>query len=210
MPLKKLYIIGASDFGRDMESYLDLIPMKKIDWKIEGFLDDNLHAFKDFPSDYKILGTIKDFKFKKGDLALLAISDPSKKEKVYNLLKDKVQFFTYIAPDVYIGKYTKIGKGSVICPQVFIGSNVELDTAVTINGGTKLGHDVKIGEYSSFMVNISVGGHCQFGRNVFVGSGATIIPKRKVCSYARIGAGSVVIQNIKEAKTVFGNPATLI
>ena len=207
MRYKRLFILGASDFGRDLETYLDLIPMKKVNWKIEGFLDDNVKALDGLQSDYKVLSTIKEYRFKKGDIALLGISDPINKEKIFNLLKNKVSFLTYVAPDVFIGKYVKIGDGSVICPQVFIGPSVEIGRTVTINGGTKLGHDVKIGDYSSLMVNITVGGHSEIGKGVYVGSGATIIPKRKVRDLARVGAGSVVIRNVAERQTVFGNPA---
>lgn len=210
MPFKRLFILGASDFGRDLETYLDLQPIKKTDWKIAGFLDDDVNALAGFRSDYRILSTISDFTFKKGDLALLAISNPINKKKIYNQLKDKVTFLTYVAPDVFIGKYVIIGEGSVICPQAFIGPGVEIGRAVTVNGGTKLGHDVRIGDYSSLMVNITIGGHSELGKSVYVGSGATIIPKRKVCEFARIGAGSVVIRNISEAKTVFGNPASFL
>jgi sugar O-acyltransferase (sialic acid O-acetyltransferase NeuD family) len=210
MPFKRLFILGASDFGRDLETYLDLKPIKKTDWKIVGFLDDDVNALAGFRSDYRILSTISDFTFKKGDLALLAISNPINKKKIYNQLKDKVTFLTYVAPDVFIGKYVRIGEGSVICPQAFIGPGVEIGRAVTVNGGTKLGHDVRIGDYSSLMVNITIGGHSELGKSVYVGSGATIIPKRKICDFARIGAGSVVIRNISEPKTVFGNPASLL
>jgi acetyltransferase-like isoleucine patch superfamily enzyme len=37
-----------------------------------------------------------------------------------------------------------------------------------------------------------------------------VIPGRKIEENARIGAGSVVIHNIKENSSVFGNPAKLI
>lgn len=207
MPRKRLFILGASGFGRDLETLLDLMPMKKADWKIEGYLDDNSEALTGFQSDYKIISAIRDFKFNKGDMAILAIADPAGKEKIHAALKDKVKFLTYVAPDVFISKYAVIGEGTVIYPGAFVGPSVEIGTAVTINGGTKLGHDVRIGDYCSLMVDIVVGGGTQLGRGVFVGSGATIIPGRIVRDRSRVGAGSVVIRNVAESQTVFGNPA---
>jgi acetyltransferase-like isoleucine patch superfamily enzyme len=103
-----------------------------------------------------------------------------------------------------------IGEGSVICPRAFIGPSVEIGRAVTVNGGTKLGHDVRIGGYSSLMVDITVGGHSEIGEGVYIGSGATIIPSRKIRDRARVGAGSVVIRNVAEGQSVFGNPAVPI
>jgi serine acetyltransferase len=43
-----------------------------------------------------------------------------------------------------------------------------------------------------------------------IGSGVTIIPKRKIANDATLGAGSVVITNVKAGTTVFGNPAKKI
>jgi sugar O-acyltransferase (sialic acid O-acetyltransferase NeuD family) len=210
MAQKKLFILGASGFGRDLETLLDLMPMKNADYKIEGFLDDDPEALSGAASGYKILASIKDFRFKRGDLAVLAIADPASKKKVHAALKDRVRFLTYVAPDVFISKYAVIGEAAVIYPGVFVGPSVEIGMAVTINGGTKLGHDVRVGDYSSLMVDIVVGGGTRLGHSVFVGSGATIIPGRRVHDRSRIGAGSVVIRNVAEGQAVFGNPAVSI
>lgn len=210
MQYKRLYIIGASDFGRDLETYIDLMPLPKADWRIEGFLDDNPKALEGCRSDYRILARIKDLRFKRGDLALLAIADPEYKRKLVEMLEGKVGFLTYVAPDAFIGKFVTIGEGSVICPRAFIGPSVGIGRAVTVNGGTKLGHDVRIGDYSSLMVDITVGGHSQIGERVYIGSGATIIPSRRIRDRARVGAGSVVIRNVAEGQSVFGNPAVPI
>jgi sugar O-acyltransferase (sialic acid O-acetyltransferase NeuD family) len=207
---KRLFILGASDFGRDLETYIDSMPIPKADWRIAGFLDDNLKALDGCRSDYEVLAKIRDFRFKKGDLALLAIADPEYKRKLVELLNCKVGFLTYIAPDAFIGKFVKIGEGSVVCPRAFIGPSAEIGRAVTVNGGTKLGHDVRIGDYSSLMVDITVGGHSEIGAGVYIGSGVTIIPSRKIRDRARVGAGSVVIRNVPEGQSVFGNPAVPI
>jgi len=44
----------------------------------------------------------------------------------------------------------------------------------------------------------------------FIGSGVTLVSGITVGKNARIGAGSVVISNVKDGETVFGNPAAPI
>jgi len=207
MVLRKLYIIGAGNFAREAECLLDLIPATQRDWKIEGFLCDLECGLNGHPSDYKVVGKIEDFVFKPGDLALMAIATPAGKEAVYEKLKDKVEFFTYCAPDAIIGKFTTIGKGCFIGPRAIIGPNVSLGDGVFVNSGTMIGHDVVIGAFSSLMANNNVAGHCKIGCGVFFASSVTVIPNRKICDGAFIGAGSVVIQHVKEKRTMFGNPA---
>lgn len=207
---KNLYIIGAGDFGREMESLLELIPRNQRDWEIAGYLDDNLDALIGLFSDYKILNKIDDHQFYETDIAVLTIVDPSLKEKIYLRLKNKVKFNTYIFPNVIVFKSCNFGEGSIIAANGVISNNVVLGTCVTINEGSQIGHDTTIGDFSSLMSSVDIGGRCRIGKGVYCGTGAVIIPGREIGEKARIGAGSVVIRNVKNGSHVFGNPAKLI
>jgi sugar O-acyltransferase (sialic acid O-acetyltransferase NeuD family) len=207
---RNLYIIGAGDFGREMESLLELIPRNQRDWEIAGYLDDNLLALNGLSSDYEILNKIDDHPFSENDLAVLTIIEPKVKEKIYNRLKNKVKFYTYVFPNVIFFKYSHIDEGSIVVSNCVISNNVSLGKCVIINQGSQIGHDTSIGDFSSLMSSVDIGGRCQISRNVYCGTGVVVIPGRKIEENARIGAGSVVIHNIKENSSVFGNPAKLI
>ena len=55
-----------------------------------------------------------------------------------------------------------------------------------------------------------MGSEAEIGDNVFIGSGVTIVPGIKIGKNARVGAGSVVIANVADGETVFGNPAAKV
>jgi sugar O-acyltransferase (sialic acid O-acetyltransferase NeuD family) len=207
---RNLYVIGAGDFGREMESLLELIPRNQRDWEIAGYLDDNLNALNGLSSDYEILNKIDDHRFSETDLAVLTVVKPQAKEKIYNRLKDKVRFYTYVFPNVIVFKYSHIGEGSIVVSNCVISNNVSIGKCVIINQGSQIGHDTFIGDFSSLMSSVDVGGRCHIGQKVYCGTGAVIIPGRKLGENAKIGAGSVVIHNIKDNSSVFGNPAKLI
>jgi len=207
---KNLYIIGAGDFGREMESLLEMIPRNRRDWEIAGYLDDNLDALKGLSSDYEILNRIDEHPFSEDDLVVLTVVKPKVKEEIYNRLKNKVKFYTYVFPNVVVFKYSHIGEGSIIVSNCVISNNVSLGKCVIINQGSQIGHDTSIGDFSSLMSSVDLGGRCQIGQRVYCGTGVVIIPGRKIGDDARIGAGSVVIQNIKDNSSVFGNPAKRI
>jgi sugar O-acyltransferase (sialic acid O-acetyltransferase NeuD family) len=208
--MNRLLIIGAGDFGRELESWLGKIPSTERNWEIGGYLDANPSALDDYPSDYKILGDPLTFDYKAKDRVLLAISNPNIKESVYERIQGKVELFSFVDPTAVLGKFNNIGTGVVICPNVIVSTNVTIGKCVTINNATQIGHDSIIGDFTSFMANITVGGHCTIGRNTFIGSGVTIIPNRKIGSVSKIGAGSVVIAHVGDNKSVFGNPARKI
>lgn len=210
MPRRRLLIAGAGDFGRELESHLGLVPESARDWELAGFLDDNPDALGDYPTDYKILGSISQCQFRSGDLAILAAAKPVTKRHIFDALRGKVDLFTFIAPDAIVSKFCRIGEGCIIGPRTLVGPNVTLGVGVFINTGTLIGHDVTIGDHSSFMANCNIAGHCKIGKEAYFASSITVIPGRSICDGAYIGAGSVVIQHIKRPGTVFGNPARSI
>ena len=210
MKKRNLYIVGAGDFGREMESHLDRVPESERAWRVAGYLDDNPEALDGYPSDFKVLGSPRDFQFRTSDLAIVAIATPDVKRGMVEAIRDRVELFTYVSSDALIGKFTKIGKGCIIGPRVIIGPNVILGDAVFINSGSMIGHDVTVGSFSSFMANNNIAGRCRIGEAAYFASTVTVIPGRSICDGAFIGVGSVVIWNIKERRTVYGNPARYI
>ena len=157
---KNLYLVGAGDFGREMESWLVLLPGFNEEWNIVGYLDNRTtDILNTYPSDYSIVGIPETFNFTENDFVLLCVSSPVAKKRISSNLKGRVQFFTYIATNTIIGKFVKIGEGSIICPNVIISTNAIIEDFVTINLGSHIGHDCKIGKFSSIMANVDLGGH---------------------------------------------------
>ncbi|MBI9064243.1 MAG: acetyltransferase [Marinilabiliaceae bacterium] len=207
---KRLFIVGAGGLGRGLESCLEKVPENLKDWELVGFLDESATALEGVPSDYQILGDIDSFQFKKDDLAIIAIGDPNTRENIYKRLKGRVNFFTFIDPAVIVGKYIRIGEGCIILTGCIINNNAKIGKFTTILEKSIVGHDSELGDFCSLMPNVDIGGGCYFGNNVFAGTKATIIPRRSVADLVTIGAGSVVIRNVKNSCTVFGNPAKKI
>jgi sugar O-acyltransferase (sialic acid O-acetyltransferase NeuD family) len=207
---KNLFIVGAGGFGRELELWLKFIPEDSRDFNIAGYIDDNLQALDGFPSSYKILGTIDNYDFKSTDFAVISIADPIIKESVFNRLKDKVRFYTFIAHSAIIGDRLNIGEGSVICPNSIVSTNVVVGKCVTVNCGTQLGHDSKIGDFSSFMANVMIGGEVSIADRVYFGSQSTLVPRKKICNDVKITAGSIVIRSINKPGVYFGNPAKVL
>jgi sugar O-acyltransferase (sialic acid O-acetyltransferase NeuD family) len=206
---KRLFIVGAGGFGRELESWLELIPKQERDWHIVGYLDSKQgkRRIQSYPSDYEIIGEEHSFPLTKDDLVVIAISEPSTKEKIYKYLKDKVTFLTYIAPNTVVGKFNNIGEGSIICPNTIITTNIVLGVCVTLNIGIHIGHDVTVGDFSSLMPSVDIGGNCTLGKRVYMGTNSTIVPGKKIADDVKISSGSIVTRSIKEKSTVYGNPA---
>ena len=60
------------------------------------------------------------------------------------------------------------------------------------------------------MSHVDLGGYVTLKKRVYVGTNATIIPGITIGEDIKIGTGAIVIKNLKESGTYFGNPASLI
>ncbi|RIV46062.1 NeuD/PglB/VioB family sugar acetyltransferase [Flagellimonas pelagia] len=207
MDFNNLYIIGAGGFGRQLESYLELVPDQKINWKLKGYIDDNPNALEGMGSSYEVLGSVDNFNFQKNDMVLLAIADIKTKIKIAEMLRGSVKFFTFVAEGALIGKNVTLQEGCIICPGAKIGSNVTLGEFCLINLDTIVGHDSIIGKNNSIMPHVDIGGGSVIGNNIFMGTKATVSPRLNIVDNTNLGVGSVIIKDIVEPGTYFGVPA---
>lgn len=205
--LKRLLIVGAGGFGRQVESYIDDENLQGDQLPLAGFLDDNPNALANKGSTKKILGNLDTFQFEEGDAVILAIADTKIRAAINSRLTDKVAIYTYISKRAIIGKNVQLGKGSVVCPGVNIGCDTTIGKMALINLNVIIGHDSIIGDYCSFMPQVSLGGNCITGDHVYMGTKATITPQTKLTHNITIGCGAVVLKHVKDAGTYFGNPA---
>lgn len=206
----EVLILGAGGLAREIVSWHNC-SKNKVDFKIVGFLDDNLHALDNYNTDIKILNKLDLKHLNKKQSAINAISDVVTKNNILQQAEIlDIEIRSYFHPSCLIGDRTFIGKGLVILPYAIISCDVKIGDLVLINSGSQIGHDVSIGNYTSIMANVDVGGGAIIGDNVFIGSNATILPGVKIPDNTRIGAGAVVLKNIKKPGTYFGNPSKQI
>lgn len=101
-----------------------------------------------------------------------------------------------IHPGARIGRkfFIDHGMGVVIGETTYIGDNVLIYQGVTL-GGTGKEHGKR---------------HPTIGDNVIVGAGAKILGNLKIGTNSRIGAGSVVIEDVPENSTVVGIPGRVV
>lgn len=204
---KRLLIVGAGGLGRQLEHYLELIEDLNNKWELAGYIDDDQNALAGKGSDYKVLGNIESFPFKKDDHIIIGIADIEAKKKIIETLKNKVQFFTYISETALIGKNVDIGEGCIVCPGVKIGSNVKIGKFSLINLNCIIGHDTVMEDMCSIMPHVDIGGGSRIGKSVFMGTKATVSPQMEIHEGTYLGVGSIVIKDITESGTYFGNPA---
>ena len=204
---KKLIIVGAGDFGREVFNWaIDV--RKKNGWEIIGFLDSNLHAQKGFSNLPPIIGNPMEYQPHENELFICAIARPKLRIEICRRLKEAGAIFTKLVHDTaIIGQNTVIEEGCIICPRVTITTDVHIGKNVILNVGATVGHDAVIGEGSTINSHVDVTGFATLGKGVFLGSHAVILPNAQVGDFATVCAGSVVLRRVQPGVTVMGVPA---
>jgi len=209
--VKRLVIVGAGGFGREVLCWARDVEPTQSEWKIGGFLDANPAVLGGYGVSGEILGDPAEFSPTEADCCICAIGNPATKRRVVSsLLERGAKFVTLIHPSVIIGANCRIGEGCIVCPGVVLTTNVTLGRFVTLNLGTTLGHDARAGDWCSLMVRADVAGKATLGEGVFAGSHSFILPGLRIGDNAVVGAGSVVTRNAPAGSTMFGVPAKQI
>ncbi len=208
---KKIYILGAGGFARELYSYLADDNFQHKGFKLAGFLSDNAEDLDGFSCRFKVEGNIKHETLNKNAVLLMGVTDCALKQELYEFYHARgYQFLTYIHHSAFVGHDVTVGEGAVLKRLTSFTTNINIGKCVTVNGYSGMGHDAAIGDFSTVSAHCDITGYVMVGERVMIGSGVTIIPKRKIANDATLGAGSVVITNVKAGTTVFGNPAKKI
>lgn len=180
-------------------------------WEVAGFLDQNPDALRGFKERSGVIADVDEYAPLPNDLFVCAVGAPAVKRRLVEALLSKgAEFISLIHPSVVVGDFVQMGRGVVVCPGAVLTSDSVVGDFVAINCLSSVGHDVRIGAYTTISGHCDLTGNTHYGEAVFLGSGARVIPGKSVGNGAYVGAGSVVIRSVAADDQVFGNPARSI
>lgn len=206
--MKNLIIIGARGFGREVctqftnqANYIEL-------YNVKGFLDDKVDALDGFEGYPPILSSVEDYQVQENDVFFCALGDPKYRKHYAEIILNKGgEFVSCISHFAVITPNAKIGKGVLIGPFTYIDTDVVIEDFTAIFTYCNVGHDVHIGKFCELEPYVAIGGGAVLKNGVSLHPRSTVLPRITIGNNVSVGVGSIVMNDIREELSVYGNPA---
>lgn len=198
---KNVVIIGASGHGKVIA---DII-IKSGD-RAAGFLDD-AENLPESILGIPVLGRVRDFSKYEDCSFVIAIGSAKIRERISGMLDQKVQWYTAVHPAAVISSLgVEIGEGTVVMANAVINSGAHIGRHCIVNTAAVVEHDNVLEDYVHISPNAALAGTVTVGKRTHIGVGACVRNNLSICADCVIGAGGVVVKDIKEPGTYMGIP----
>jgi sugar O-acyltransferase (sialic acid O-acetyltransferase NeuD family) len=144
---------------------------------------------------------------------VVAIGNPAARAEVVSKVEQAgFHFGTLIHPGVEMSEWVDLGDGSIVCAGNIITTNVQIGRHVHINLDCTIGHDARLGDFTTLAPGVHISGWVYTDACVYIGTGAVVINGTKesplrIGHGAIIGAGACVTKSVESSTTVVGVPA---
>lgn len=201
----KLVIIGASGHGKVIADIAKLNGYQEI-----IFLDDDPSKHKN--GHYDVVGTSKDIdKYLEQYDFIVAIGNNEIRKTITKQLDNKnIIQPVLVHPSAVVDATVTIASGTVVMANAVINADTKIGKGCIINTAASIDHDGSIADFVHLSPGVHIAGTVNIGVNTWVATGVSIINNLDICDDCIIGAGAVVVKDIKEQGTYIGVPARRI
>lgn len=209
--MRRIAIVGSGHLGQQIAYHIQQ-DMQDI---IVGFFDE-FQEVGSLVKELPVLGgnndIVSQFENKIYDALVIAVGykHMAFRSELFNRLKDKIPFYTFIHSSTILDPSAVIGVGTVIYPGCLIDQDVVIGDNVLMNVGCTIAHDSNIGDNTFLSPRVAIAGFVNIDSNCIIGINATIIDNIKITANTQLGGGTVLINNIENKGLYVGNPARFI
>lgn len=207
--MKKLALIGVGGHGDAVCPYID-----RDEYQLVGYFDDKAVASH---NGLPVLGTVVQvIEFLDNgsiDAVFIAIGDNKPRKFIYDMLAEKHydKLINIICPTATVLNPELLnGRGIFIGHQAFVGALVEVADNVIINTKSIVEHNSIIESHCNIAPASVILGSVTIHEGAYIGASTTIKQLLHIESFATIGAGAVVVKDVKDDGTYVGVPARKI
>lgn len=201
---KSIVIVGAGGHGKVVADIAKLNQYENI-----VFLDDTagLHVCGSYP----VVGKTEAYTDYADWDFVVAIGNNAARRKFHEKLAEQgIHLVSLVHPKAVIAEDAKIGAGTVVLAGAVVNSATVIGDGCIINTGATVDHDNSIQDFVHIGPGVHLAGTVSVGKRSWLGIGAIVSNNVVICDDVTVGAGAVVLKDIKEKGTYVGVPTRRI
>lgn len=172
---------------------------------VKGFLDDRVTGSV---LDIPVLGRLAEAPRFTDCRFIMGIGDNAVRERL--AARFVLPWHTAVHPTAVIGRGVSLAEGAVAMAQAVVQASASVGRHAIVNTGAIVEHDCLVEDFVHIAPRAVLCGGASAGRLSLIGAGAVVIPGRRVCGHAVVGAGAVVTEDVNSPCTVVGVPARVL
>ena len=141
---------------------------------------------------------------------MVGIGDVPANKRISDMFRDRrFTFFNLLNKGIKPARFRALGTGVYIAEGTIVTVNISVGDNVILNNGCTVSHDCSIGSFVNISPGTHIAGWVTIEDDVFVGVGASFIPKIRVGKGSIIAAGACVTKDVPPYTMVAGVPARI-
>lgn len=210
--MNDLVILGAGGFAREVWWLCDEANQEQRRWNLIGFIDEAPGSQGKSLCDLPVLGDFEWFQGRPAGISVICGvgGNPTRRRFVRKAASLGLPFATAIHPTVRRSRFVDIGAGSVVCAGTVLTTQVRVGAHVNLNLNCTIGHDAVIEDFCNLSPGVHISGFVHLEEGVDVGTGAAILPGKRVGHDSTLGAGAVIAKDVPPLSVAVGVPAKVV
>lgn len=210
MPSKRLFIYCAGGLGREVLKNARAVQKVKMQWRDILFVDDG--RVGTCVNGVKVLSFAQYLEQREtDDVFVIAHGEPKIRIDIDEKLSlHKCRLETILHPSLELSAFNIFAEGCIVAEGVMMTDNIAIERCVYLNLGVSIGHNSKIGAFSTISPGVIISGNVTIGENTYIGTGAIIRDEVTIGKNCIIGMGSIVTKDIPDNSVAYGSPCKVV
>ncbi|MCA0180562.1 MAG: acetyltransferase [Actinobacteria bacterium] len=209
--MKRIVIVGAGGFGREVEHVIHAINAVAPTWEVMGFVDDtpsgeNLQRVEAL--GHRVLGSVDEVLATEPEHFVLGIGSGHPRRILdARFTEAGWSAATLVHPHTSLGRDVELGPGTIVCAGVRATTNIRTGRHVHLNLNVTVGHDVTLHDYVTVNPLVAISGGVEVAAQTLIGTTSAILQNLSVGARSTVGAGALVTKDVADDVIVKGIPA---
>lgn len=205
-----LLLLGASGLGREVAAAVAAVNDHRPTWEVLGYLDDDPILEGSTIGQHRVLGPLEAVAAFPDALLVLCVAGrraPRARTRAALAGGPPERFATIVHPAASIGSGTELAPGTIVLAGVVTTADVVVGAHCVLMPQVVLTHDDVLADHVICVAGAALAGGVHIEVGAYLGTGCRIREDLRIGSWATIGMGAVVLDDVPSGEVWAGVPA---